>query len=128
MRVIIPRNKTPRRESSREQQMRVENEKKLVAKQAAVIDVHDLLHSIFWGKPTRQELNKVRARMDEQLEAHKISQMDKEINELMGMGLTKLGKGEKYDRRGGSQSAGDYPKGGASTNVEGAIHTRLRRF
>lgn len=98
MRVIIPRNKTPRRESSREQQMRVENEKKLVAKQAAVIDVHDLLHSIFWGKPTRQELNKVRARMDEQLEAHKISQMDKEIKELMGMGLTKLGKGEKYDR------------------------------
>ena len=75
--------------------MRVEHEKKLVEKQAAVIDVHDLLHSIFWGKPTRHELNKVRAKLDSELQQHKISQMSKEIEELIGMGLTKLGKGER---------------------------------
>lgn len=74
----------------------MEHEKKLVAKQAAIIDVHDLLHSIFWGKPTRSEMKQVFERMDAQLEAHKISQMDKEVAEIVGMGLTKLGKGERY--------------------------------
>ena len=92
MRVIIPRTKTPRKESSREQQMRVEYQKKQVEKQKQVIDTHDLLHSIFWGKPSRDELREVWARLDKQLEANKVNLMQNEIDELVDMGLTRLGK------------------------------------
>mgnify|MGYP006267077549 CR=1 FL=1 len=83
MRVITPRNKTPRKESSREQQMRVAHQQKQIEKQKQVIDQHDLLHSIFWGKPTREELREVWDKMNEQLEANKINLMQDEIDELM---------------------------------------------
>ena len=71
----------------------------MIAKQAAVIDVHDLLHSIFWGKPTRAEMQEVWARLDASTEAHKINLMQGEIEELVDMNLTKLGKGEKHGHR-----------------------------
>lgn len=89
MRVIVPRTKTPRKESSREQQMRVEYQKKQIEKQKQVIDTHDLLHSIFWGKPTREELKQVWQRMDKELETNKINLMQSEIEELIDMGMHK---------------------------------------
>ena len=92
MRVIIPRTKTPRKESSREQQMRVAHQQKMVEKQKQVIDTHDLLHSIFWNKPSRDELREVWAKLDKQLEASKVNLMQSEIDELVDMGLTRLGK------------------------------------
>jgi hypothetical protein len=96
MRVIIPRNKTPRKESSRERQQRALNEQRLIERQAAMIDVHDLLHSIFWGKPTRDEMREVWDRLSAHTETQKVNLMQSEIDELVDQGLTHVPKGEKH--------------------------------
>jgi hypothetical protein len=70
--------------------MRVATEAKYTEKQRQVIDVHDLLHSIFWGKPTRDELKVVMARMNAELASQRVSQMEREIDELAEMDMTKL--------------------------------------
>jgi hypothetical protein len=70
--------------------MRVETEKKYTEKQAAVIDTHDLLHSIFWNKPTRDELKVVMARMNAELASQRVSQMEREIDELAEMDMIRL--------------------------------------
>ena len=93
MREIKPRVK--RAVSSREHQQRMATQAKYTEKQKAVIDTHDLLHSIFWGKPTREELKKVWERMDTQLQANKINLMESEIDELAEEGLVRIPRGEQ---------------------------------
>jgi len=89
MRVITPRTKTPRKESSREQQMRLAHQQKLVEQQKQVIDTHDLLHSIFWGKPTRDEMRVVWDRLNQHTATIKINLMQSEIEELIDLGMHK---------------------------------------
>ena len=89
MRVIIQRNKTPRKESSHEHQMRVLHEQKIMEKQKAMIDAHDTLHSIFWGTPTRAELRPVWERLGRELVSLQTNQMQAEFNEALAMGLVR---------------------------------------
>ena len=69
--------------STVKQKRRVERERKVVAEQTSVIDMHDLLHSIFWNKPTREQMRPIWARVNEQAQARKINQMQAEIKELL---------------------------------------------
>ena len=82
MREVKPRTKN--KVASRQQQQRVLTEAKYTAKQQEVIDRHDLLHSIFWNKPTRAEMKQVFASLNEQLLANKVDMMESEIDELLG--------------------------------------------
>lgn len=68
---------------SHKQKMRIEREAQTVEKMVTAIDVHDLLHSIFWNKPKRQEMRAVRERLNSQLEKQQINLMKKEIEELL---------------------------------------------
>lgn len=93
MREIKPRTK--QKETSRQHQQRVLTEAKYTAKQQEVIDTHDLLHSIFWNKPTREEMKQVFASLNAQLLASKVNMMQSEIDELVEEGLVRLPRGEQ---------------------------------
>jgi hypothetical protein len=62
---------------------RVAAHRKAAADKASVIDMHDLLHSIFWNKPSREELARVRKELDAVLKARKVDMMKAEIRELL---------------------------------------------
>ena len=70
--------------ASHKQQMRIATERKRTEKQATIIDLHDTLHSIFWGVPTRDQLRPVLARLDKELASSRVDGMRGEILELGG--------------------------------------------
>ena len=78
--------------TSRKNEMRKANEAKRVEKDAEVIDIHDMLHSIFWNKPNRAELKKVFARLDAELQARRRDLMKHEAAELIELGMNTLGR------------------------------------
>ena len=73
--------------SSQQHKLRQERERKTIAAMADKIDMHDLLHSIFWNKPTRDEMKAVWERLNQQLAAQKIDKMQAEIDEAIEMGM-----------------------------------------
>lgn len=72
--------------------MRKATEAKYTEKQREVIDQHDLLHSIFWNKPSREELKEVFAKLDRQLQAQRYDMMKQEAAELIELGMNTLGR------------------------------------
>ena len=66
-------------------------QQQIIKEQAKDIDMHDLLHSIFWGKPTRDQMKEVWARVNEELASRKVNMMRAEIDEAI-----ELGMGSKY--------------------------------
>lgn len=73
--------------SSQQHKLRQERERKTIAAMADKIDMHDLLHSIFWNKPTRDEMKAVWERLNQQLAAQKVDKMQAEIDEAIEMGM-----------------------------------------
>jgi hypothetical protein len=62
----------------------------------STIDVHDVLHSIFWGKPKREEMRRVWAKLDGELNARSVNAMKAEIEELVVEGLARIPKREGW--------------------------------
>ena len=82
-----------KKSAARSHELRVAREQKFVEKQSTELDVHDLLHSIFWGKPKRDEMKQVWARLDPTLHTTYVNQMKGEVKELIAAGLTRLPRG-----------------------------------
>ncbi len=85
MREIKPR--TTRKVSSREHQQRLATEKKYMEKHKSKLDAHDVLHSIFWGMPTRDALRPVWDKLGRELVSSRVDSMRAEINEVIEMGM-----------------------------------------
>lgn len=77
--------------ASHKHQMRLATEQNYMKKHAAKLDIHDTLHSIFWGTPTRGELKLIRERLDKELVSSRVDAMQAEIAEAIEMGM-----GTKY--------------------------------
>lgn len=81
------KKRTTRKVSSREHQQRMATAGKYMEKQKTKIDMHDLLHSLFWSVPTRDELKQVRERLDKELASQRVNHMDAEVEEAIEMGM-----------------------------------------
>ena len=69
--------------STEKQQRRVAAQRTAKQAKEAEIDMHDILHSVFWSMPNREEMMKISIHLHKVLLTRKVNMMELEIRELL---------------------------------------------